>query len=386
MRQLKKWLKNKLVKVLVPEIDRQLEISQKLEEVRLYGTAPWYRENLWEPTVQLVLRDLCLPGDTVFDVGANFAGLTTIMSRMVGPKGVVCSFEASPRIVDKCQRNIINNGCSNTQLFHSAVYSKSYEKVPLYLGSHLNDSIYKDYSIGEAAYEISTIALDDFVENTKLIPNLVKMDIEGAEFDAIQGMEKTIKSAKPHLILETQAEDSRCLDFLSALGYISIDLNTYKVIKTPEDYPSGVGIRNNLYIHQDRLTETPYKPPFNFKKITTLESNDFKQEKNGSINLRTLLDLPKGRYLIDVMFTAEGNDNDLTCGVNIAGKSIFRYHAYSSLLASHYRDWVIHLSNDSEIDLYFNFLNQTFDDTLSIQGATITEVLDFKNTPTNLYI
>ena len=251
MRQLKKWLKNKLVKVLVPEIDRQLEISQKLEEVRLYGTAPWYRENLWEPTVQLVLRDLCLPGDTVFDVGANFAGLTTIMSRMVGPKGVVCSFEASPRIVDKCQRNIINNGCSNTQLFHSAVYSKSYEKVPLYLGSHLNDSIYKDYSIGEAAYEISTIALDDFVENTKLIPNLVKMDIEGAEFDAIQGMEKTIKSAKPHLILETQAEDSRCLDFLSALGYISIDLNTYKVIKTPEDYPSGVGIRNNLYIHQD---------------------------------------------------------------------------------------------------------------------------------------
>ena len=86
------------------------------------------------------------------------------------------------------------------------------------------------------------------------------------------------------------------------------------------------------------------------------------------------------------MFTAEGNDNDLTCGVNIAGKSIFRYHAYSSLLASHYRDWVIHLSNDSEIDLYFNFLNQTFDDTLSIQGATITEVLDFKNTPTNLYI
>ncbi len=386
MRQLKKWLKNKLVKILVPEIDQQLGINQKLEEIGLYGTAPWYRENLWEPTVQLVLRDLCLPGDTVFDVGANFAGLTTIMSRMVGPKGIVCSFEASPRIVDKCQRNIINNGCSNTQLFHSAVYSKSYEKVPLYLGSHLNDSIYKDYSIGEAAYEIPTIALDDFVEHTKLTPNLVKMDIEGAEFDAIQGMEKTIRSAKPHLILETQAEDSRCLDFLSALGYISIDLNTYKIIKTPEDYPSGVGIRNNLYIHQDRLSETPYNPPFNFKTITTLESNHFKKGKDGSINLQTPLSLSKGRYLIDVMFTAEGTDNDLTCGVNIAGKSIFRYHAYSSLLASHYRDWVIHISSDSDIDLYFNFLNQTFDGTLSIQGATITEILDFKNTSTNLYI
>ncbi|MGK7954009.1 MAG: FkbM family methyltransferase [Crocosphaera sp.] len=386
MKQLKQWFKTKLSKALAPEIDQQLGLNDKLQEVRPYGISPWYESNFWEPPVQLALRDLCRPGDVVFDVGANFGGLTTVMSRMVGPKGVVCSFEASPRIVDKCQRNIVLSGCSNVQLFHAAVYYKSYTKVPIYLGSHLNDSIYADQSTGTQGYEVSTIALDDFIEHTQLVPNLVKMDIEGAEFDAIKGMIKTIESAQPHLILETQPEDTRCLDFLLEKGYISIDLNTYQTIENAQDYPPGVGIRNNLYIHQKRLSEVAYNPPFGFQEVTTLDASDFQTKANGSIGLKTPLILDRGRYLIDVIFTAQGTDNDLMCGVKIGDKPIFRYHAYSNLLASSYRDWVIHLSETANIDLYFDFLNGTSDETLSVQGAKITEITDFKNLPTNLYI
>ncbi len=386
MKKLKEWVKSRLSKALAPEIDQQLGLNQKLEEVRLYGISPWYQENFWEPPVQLALRDLCCPGDVVFDVGANFGGLTTVMSRMVGPRGVVCAFEASPRIVDKCQRNIVLSGCSNVQLFHAAVYYKSYGKVPIYLGSHLNDSIYNDQGHGTAAYEISTIALDDFIEHTKLVPNLVKMDIEGAEFDAVKGMAKTIDSAKPHLILETQPEDTRCLDFLLEKGYISIDLNTYQCVRNAQDYPPGVGIRNNLYVHQDRLSEVPYNPPFEFEESATLDASDFQIQENGNISLKTPLILDQGRYLIDVAFTAKGTDNDLTCGVKIGTKPVFRYHAFSNLLASSYRDWVIHLSQTSQIDLYFEFLNGTFDETLSVQGAKITRISSFRELPTNLYI
>ncbi|ACK67227.1 methyltransferase FkbM family [Rippkaea orientalis PCC 8801] len=386
MNNFKEWLKIRLSRALAPEIDQQLGVNQKLEEVRLYGIAPWYQENFWEPTVQLALRDLCRPGDIVFDVGANFGGLTTVMSRMVGPRGVVCAFEASPRIVDKCQRNLVLSGCNNVQLFHAAVYYKSYSTVPIYLGSHLNDSIYTNSEQENAAYQVSTIALDDFVEHTGLVPNFVKMDIEGAEFDAIKGMTKTINSAKPHLILETQPDDTNCLDFLREAGYIAIDLNTYKVIETPQDYPQGVGIRNNLYIHRDRLSEVAYNPPFNFREVATVNTSDFQKKNDGSIALKTPLILDRGRYLIDVDFTAQGTNNDLTCGVSIGEKVIFRYHAYSNLLASSYRDWVIHLSETSKVSLYFNFLNGTSDETLSIKGAKITEITNFQDLPTNLYV
>ncbi|MFM1842367.1 MAG: hypothetical protein RLZZ490_1103 [Cyanobacteriota bacterium] len=384
LNKLKDKIKFKLADVLTPEVDKKLSIDDKLNSVTLYGIAPWYQENLWEPTVQIALRDLCKPGDVVFDVGANFAGLTTVMSRLVGPRGVVCAFEASPRIVDKTQRNLVLSGCHNTQLFHQAVYHTSGETVKIYLGSHLNDSIYSEHGTG-STYEVKTIALDDFVGCTNLVPNLLKMDIEGAEFDALQGFEKTLKTAKPHLILETQREDTRCLDFLRNLGYIAIDLNTYQEVQTVEDYPVGVDIRNNLYIHGDRLSETLYKPPFTFEKQVSLTAGDFQQTSNGSAHLKQLINLPKGRYLIDMDFQAEGKNNDLMCGVTVNDKVIFRYHAYSQLLASSYRDWVINLPEAAAINLYFEFQHGTQDETLTIAGAKITRITDFDQQPAALY-
>lgn len=72
--------------------------------------------------------------------------------------------------------------------------------------------------------------------------------------------------------------------------------------------------------------------------------------------------------------------------VKVSTQPIFRYHAYSQLLASSYRDWVIHLSQPSPIDLYFDFLNETCDPTLSVQGAKITQIANFRDVATNLYI
>ncbi len=386
MENFKHLVKSRFAKALAEDLDQQLALNQKLESVQMFGLAPWYQENLWEPPVQLALRDLCQPGDTVFDVGANFGGLATVMSRMVGPKGIVCAFEASPRIIDKCQRNLVLNGCHNTQLFHTAVYHKSYSSVPIYLGSHLNDSIYNHPEGQEAAYQVSTLALDDFVEHTNLVPNVIKMDIEGAEFDAIQGAIKTIVTAKPHLILESSPEDSRCLDLLREKGYIALDLNTYQEITTAADYPQGAGIRNNLYIHQDRLHEAPYQLPFKIVNFTTLNQGNFQQSKAGYFELKHPLILDRGRYLIDMDFAAQGTHNNMMCGVKISEKVIFRYHAYSQLLAASYRDWVIHLTETCKVNLYFEFLDGTNDETFSIKGANVRKIDDFTHLKTQLYI
>ena len=63
----------------------------------------WWEQSFWEPTVALAIRDHCRPGDVVFDVGANAGALALMMSRLVGPRGIVCAFEASPRI-GSCSR------------------------------------------------------------------------------------------------------------------------------------------------------------------------------------------------------------------------------------------------------------------------------------------
>jgi FkbM family methyltransferase len=390
--RLKDKVKFKLAKILAPEIDKLLnidpkidEVDQKISSVTLYQIAPWYEENLWEPSVQIVLRDLCKPGDIVFDVGANFAGLTTVMSRMVGVNGIVCAFEASPRIIDKTQRNLVLNGCHNVQLFHTAVYHTSRQTVKIYAGDHLNDSIYSSSTQG-SYHEVSTLALDDFIEYTQLTPNLLKLDIEEAEFDALQGMTKTLKTAKPHLILEAQREDFRCLNFLRDHGYIAIDLNSYQEITCIEDYPLGEGVRNNLYIHQDRRLESSYNPPFEFQFCASLSKKDFRKESSGSIYLAKTLILEKGRYLIDIDYQATGKKNDLWCGVRVKDKVILSYNAYSAYLAACYRDWIIDLPETSSITIYFEFLNGTQDQSLQVNSAQITRITNFNRSSIPLYI
>jgi FkbM family methyltransferase len=386
IKSVKNWLKKKLRKALaIPGLEvsiQKLRNAISDDSKSIYGISYWYEGNLWEPPVQIVLRDLCRPGDVVFDVGANVGGLTTVMSRMVGSRGIVCSFEASPRIIGICQKNIVMSGCSNVQVYNVAVYSKSNETVPIYLGGHLNDSIYSS-SDETAAFNVDTLALDDFVDFTKLVPNLIKMDIEGAEFDAIVGMLNTISTARPHLLLETQPSDTRCLDLLRDKGYVAIDLNSYQEIKTPADYPQGVSIRNNLYIHQDRLSETPYSLPFTFVEVKTLTGEDFIATSSSMISLKNPLKLDKGRYIIDLDFAAQGTDNEIMCGVKVQENIIFRYHAYTKLIAESYKDWVIDIMIDitktCEANVYFEFLNGTSDKTFVIKSARVLRISEFDN-------
>lgn len=352
----------------------------------LFGDSYWYEPGFWEPTVQLVLRDLCWPGRVVFDVGANMGGLTTVMSRMVGPRGVVCAFEASPRIVDKCQRNVVMQGCANVQVFHAAVFRRSNETVALYPGDHLNDSIYDGRDSGKAAFTVPTLALDDFVRHTGLEPDLIKMDIEGAEFDALEGALQTIKRAKPHLILETQPRDSRCLELLMTQGYTAIDLNTYREIRSAKDYPPGTTVRNNLYVHHERLSETPYRPPFSFIETAKMAGSEFAPAADGSLSLRKSLTLGPGRYLLDMDFEAQGTGNEMMCGIKLDDKVVFRYHSYTKFLAESYRDWVIHVPRSCALTPYFHFLKETADETFQVKGGRIIRVAEFDKVPPPLYI
>src|SRR5260370_7826509 len=79
-------------------------------------------------------------------------------------------------------------------------------------GNGVSDSLYN--KVSENTISVTSLALDDFVEEMNLLPSLVKMDIEGAEYDALRGFERTIARARPLLILEQQIGDDRCLAWL----------------------------------------------------------------------------------------------------------------------------------------------------------------------------
>lgn len=341
-----------------------------------FGDSFWYATaNLWEPAVQLALRDLCRPGNIVFDVGANLGGLTSLMARLVGPRGIVCSFEASPRIIGHLQANVVKQGHNNVTVYHNAVFSKSNALVPIYPGSHLNDSLYGTPAAGEASF-VRTITLDDFSSVLGMVPSLIKMDIEGAEYDALLGAEKLITEHKPHLILEQQNDDAQCLNLLLSKGYRAVDLNSYKPISSLADYPPKAHARNVLFIHQTRLHEWAVDVPCETEHVATLSGTDFARKGDGAWSSRTVTVAP-GRYLIDVHFSASGTGNDLLCGVRLDGQLVFRYCGYSKLLADSYRDWVVDVPMEAPMELCFEFTNGTSDASFELSGADVRRIKGF---------
>ena len=339
----------------------------------------FWEPNYWEPTVQVALRDYCRPGDVVFDVGANAGALSLAMSRHVGPRGIVCAFEASPRIIDKTNYNLVNAGCNNVFLYHRAIYHTSYEYVTLYPGTHLNDSIYDTYCAeGEPTYEVETITLDDFVDASGLMPSFIKMDIEGAEFDALQGSTSILKNGKPGLILEQTPNDMRCYELLTKAGYLAINLANYKHIKSAEDLDKDVSVLNVLFIHKDKAEKDPYLNAGEPVEVAKLPKEAFVQKENGDISLDEKVELPPGRYICMALFSAKGTDNEIFAGIDTERGREMRYHTNTKLMVDSYRSWVFSLKNTCKITPYIQFISGK-DETLDWQGAVIYRYDNFNS-------
>lgn len=344
-----------------------------------YPIPKFWEPSYWEPTVQHPIRDYCRPGDVVFDIGANAGALSMLMSRLVGPRGTVCAFEASPRIIDKTVYNLINAGCFNTHVYYRAVYHASNEVVTIYPGTHLNDSIYNNFGTeGGASYQVETLAIDDFVESTGLLPKLIKMDIEGAELDALKGMSRLFSRVKPILILEQSPSDMRCHELLTGLGYIAVNLADYKRINSAADYSPGVDVANLLFVHSTQADKDPYVNQLAPIEVASFGPDAFYVQENGSIEITAPISLPPGRYACFADFSANGTENEIFAGIDTDRGVLLRYHTYTRFMASSYRDWVFSLRATSQVKPYLRFIRGS-DSSFYWRGVRIVRFPSFDN-------
>ncbi len=148
---------------------------------------------VYEPLETKLVRKEVKKGDVVLDIGANIGYYTLIFAKLVGKKGRVFAFEPDPTNFALLKKNISINGYKNVILVPKAVAGKT-ERRKLYLikdnpgGHRLYDSPQSDRSL-----EVEAISLDDYFRGNNLRIDFIKMDIEGAEKEAILGMINLLK-------------------------------------------------------------------------------------------------------------------------------------------------------------------------------------------------
>lgn len=184
-----------------------------------------------EVPVEEAFLSLLRPGAVVYDVGANIGWYSLLAARAVGPTGKVVAFEPSVRNAAVVQANAATNKLVNVTTIAAAVTDEDGWATFLDKGS-LEGRLSKNDTEAQArrrerhkqqplaSFVVPVLSLDSWIARADVErPNVVKIDVEGAEVGVIRGMTETLRSAGPTLIIELHGTQTEVADALDAVGY-----------------------------------------------------------------------------------------------------------------------------------------------------------------------
>jgi FkbM family methyltransferase len=130
-------------------------------------------------------------GDVVVDMGAHVGTFSIRAAQIVGADGLVIAIEPEPNNLNLLQRNIEVNGLQNVIIVGKGVWSKR-GNLRFYLSEQTWQHSCLSQVTGSNEYtEIEVDTLDNILREIGVKKvNFIKMDVEGAEIEALKGMDE----------------------------------------------------------------------------------------------------------------------------------------------------------------------------------------------------
>ncbi len=197
----------------------------------------------YEPELQQAVRDWLPGGAVVYDVGANVGYVSLLLARAAGASGQVFAFEPLPANLERLAANLRLNPWARVTCVAAAAVDRP---SPVRFLAHASGAMGKAAgSAGRAdqsypaEIEVPGLTLDEFTyAGGHPVPQAIKMDIEGGEVLALQGMHRLLVEARPLLLLELHGPESARAAWgtLTAAGYAILRMQPgYPHIKSLEE-------------------------------------------------------------------------------------------------------------------------------------------------------
>jgi FkbM family methyltransferase len=175
-------------KTFVREVEPGIQFEGNTRDV--LGLYVWLF-GVWQPNLTAFLRSRLKPGRVLVDVGANIGWFTLQGSRQVGAVGSVVAIEASPLLAEALRANLRRNHADNVRVVVAAAWSGPGTLVVEHgpaenLGvTHVRpDQVDPGQSAVVPCNTIPRLLAEDELARCRL----VKIDVEGAEYDAVAGL------------------------------------------------------------------------------------------------------------------------------------------------------------------------------------------------------
>jgi len=180
------------------------------------------------------------PNDHFLDVGAHYGFFSLLAAQLVGSQGRVIALEASPnnfRILDQNTQAFASNLIALQSPVSDRQHSIPFYEFPL-LYSEYNTFHVQQFAETKwfAQYPpipvmVETTTIDIITNEYKIFPKIIKIDVEGAEYDVLNGAANYLANNSPMIVMEYLAPNrsneahQQSAGFLRMLGYQSFSIN-----------------------------------------------------------------------------------------------------------------------------------------------------------------
>lgn len=221
--------------------DTQIDLVRSRACLKEPGTVEWIETNIRE-------------GDVFYDIGANVGAYALIASKINNNHITVYAFEPSFSTYAKLVDNIILNNCHENIFPYLIPLSKEsrpsvfhYQSLKAGSSLHAVDSNidYKGKSFAPVFQSrVITFSIDSLVKDYNFLPpDHIKIDVDGAELDILEGARKTlagpsVKTVIVEICLEND-KSARINTLLEDLGF--------KIEKKYRHYPENAGVEPMIY-------------------------------------------------------------------------------------------------------------------------------------------
>ncbi len=165
--------------------------------------------DIYEPETMRVFRALAAVSEVTIDVGAHIGAFSLTAAR-VNPDGLVVAFEPVPKIFARLERNLHLNEATNVLAVNAAAGKSDGRALIVYASARI-DTDSSEFANHRLAFRpgpwscrvLPVLAIDEYVDwrGVQRV-DLVKIDVEKAELNVLEGMTRVLKESRPDIICE----------------------------------------------------------------------------------------------------------------------------------------------------------------------------------------
>jgi FkbM family methyltransferase len=205
------WHRLRRTSVLLPICDFQIEARPSDGVGRLICYFQDHADELFA-----FMKNYLKAGMTFVDVGANIGAHTIHGARLIGNKGTVFSFEADPNTFTLLRRNVALNHINNVTLFNRCI---SHKRELLAFNVSTNTARSSLLRKGSSQLLLLASTLDELLPRQLQI-DLLKIDVEGADYLVLAGARRIFKERPPRIVVvEVSSRSQEIQDFLLSHNY-----------------------------------------------------------------------------------------------------------------------------------------------------------------------